>query len=221
MSMNMTKSPRFEDRLLEQLSQVVAERPTPINRQPSGRGRRHLALAGAGCAAGLAAVAIVSASGGTTTNAYAVEAGPGGAVEVSIKSTSDAAGLQKSLEDSGVPAVVDFDPADRAACTTTPSPRKEDEVHSVKGYEAADGALWTDLPHGKPWADPSAHSKMDNVFGDLSSSAIGEAGGTRFLVDPSRIETGDQLVITTSDGTVKTLEIAVVSQGSVAGCDAP
>jgi hypothetical protein len=221
MNMNRTESLRFEDRLLERLSQVVAEHPAPAGHPPRHRGRGHLAIAGAGCAAALAAVGIVARGGGTTTSAYAVETQPSGAVEVSINSVSDAAGLQRSLEDRGVPALVDFDPADQAACNGTPPPAtKKGDADSVKAYESAEGALWAELPPRKAWADPHAHSKVENAFGDLSGNAVGEAGGSSFLVDPSRIETGDKLVITTSDGTVKTLEISVASEGTAAGCGA-
>jgi hypothetical protein len=214
----MNAADRFEDRLLAQLRQVVAEHPAPARSAPRGRRHGHLLLAAAGCAAALGAIAIVAGSGDTTPRAYAVEARPGGAVEVSIKELDDPSGLQGSLEESGVPAVVDFDPADRAACAEaplSPASTESDDVHSLKGYETADGGVWTELPSGKPWADPSAHSKKENATGDLSETAVAEAGGATFLVDPGRIQTGEKLVITTSDGTVETLTM------SVSTCAAP
>src|SRR5215470_15193483 len=99
----------FEDRLLEQLRHVVAEQPMLAATASPRRSHRRLALAGAGCAAALAAVAIVAGSGGNTTSAYAVDAQGDGAVEVSINKLDDPAGLQSSLEENGIPAVVDFD----------------------------------------------------------------------------------------------------------------
>jgi hypothetical protein len=222
----MTAPTRFEDRLQRQLHHVVAENPAPARPAPRHRRPGRIVLAGAGCAAALAAVAVVAGSGGTTTKAYAVESRPGGDVAVSINETSDAAGLQRSLEDEGIPAVVDYDPADQAACVETPAATQNsagaDDVDSVKAYETAGGAVWSELPRGKPFSDPSAHSKKENAFGDLSDTVKAEAGGNEFLVDPSRIQTGDKLVITSSDGTVETVAIAV-SSDAAAGCapDAP
>jgi hypothetical protein len=199
----------FEDRLLEQLRHVVAEQPMPSATASPRRSHRRLALAGAGCAAALAAVAVVAGSGGTTTSAYAVEAQGDGAVEVSINKLDDPVGLQSSLEEQGIPAVVDFDSSAQACAGGTGGD------DTLKAYETADGGVWAELPDGKPFADPSAHSKKENAFGDLSDTAVAEAGGNRFLVDPSRIQSGDKLVITATDGTMETLTLAVSS------CTAP
>jgi hypothetical protein len=213
----MSAPSHFEDRLLEQLRHVVTEQPMPSEVASPRRGHRRLALATAGCATALAAAAVVAGSGGTTTSAYAVESRPDGAVEVSIEKLDNPSGLQSSLEDSGVPAVVDFDPADRAACTAPPSQSAagKDDVDSLKAYETGDGGVWAELPSGKPWADPSAHSKKENATGDLSDTAVAEAGGASFLVDPSRIQSGEKLIVTTTDGTVETLTM------SVSSCAAP
>lgn len=219
----MTPPTTFEDRLLEQLQHVVAERPAIAAPMPRRVPRRRLVLAGAGCAATVAAIAIAAGSGGATTEAYAVEARPDGDVEVSINELSNAEGLESKLAASGVPAVVDFDPADRAACSGTAPPKSatgNDDVDSLQAYETAGGGVWTELP-GKPWADPSAHTKKENATGDLSNTAVAEAGGIRFLVDPALIQSGEKLVITTSDGTVKTLRMTVADQASAAGCVAP
>lgn len=175
-------------------------------------------------AGSLAAVAVIAGSGSGTTSAYAVKLQPSGAVEVSISRASDAAGLQRSLEESGIPALVYFDPADRVGCAPSRtaddqsqgSPEK-DQAGGLKAYETADGGVWAELPPGKHWADPSAHSREENAVGDLSDAAIAEAGGARFLVDPSRIESGEKLIITTSDGTVETLRMTVSSQGLKCG----
>lgn len=220
----MTVTKHFEERLLAQLRHVVAENPAPSTAARQHRQRNRVALAAAGCGIALAAVAVVAGSGGGTTSAYAVKPQPGGAVEVSISRVGDAAGLQRSLEESGIPALVYFDSADRGACTSSPatddpsqgSPRR-DQPGGLKAYETADGGVWAELPPGEQWADPSAHSRKENAVGDLSDAAIAEAGGATFLVDPSRIETGEKLIITTSDGTVETLRMTVSSQSSDCG----
>ncbi len=221
----MTAPDRFEDRLQQQLHHIVAENPATDRPARGSRQPRRLVLAGAGCAAAVAAVAVVAGSGGTTTKAYAVESRPGGAVEVSINEASDAAGLQRSLEDEGIPAVVDYDPADQAACVETPAATggpsqgsaETDGVDSVKAYETPEGAIWSELP-SKPWPNPGAHTKKENAFGDLSGNVIAEARGNKFLVDPSRIQSGDKLVITSSDGTVETVAMTVASEDAAAEC---
>jgi hypothetical protein len=205
----------FEDRLLEQLRHVVAEQPMLAATASPRRSHRPLALAGAGCAAALAAVAIVAGSGGNTTSAYAVDAQGDGAVEVSINKLDDPAGLQSSLEENGIPAVVDFDSSAKTCAGAPSSQSGTGGDDSLKAYETSDGGVWAELPDGKPFADPSAHSKKENAFGDLSDAVVAEADGWKFLVDPNRIQGGDKLVITAADGTMETMTVAVSS------CSAP
>src|ERR1700712_2338355 len=102
----MTTTTHFEDRLLEQLRQIVVENPDPgVRLAPQRAPRRtRLALAGAGAAAATAAVAIVATSSDVTPSAYAVQPRKDGSVSVKIRSLSDAAGLQRSLRAAGVPA---------------------------------------------------------------------------------------------------------------------
>jgi hypothetical protein len=107
---------RFEQRLLRELRQVVADRPrlSPVGersaatRRPFGR-RSLLALAG-GAAATIAIASAVSLGGGGPSKAWAVDRNPDGTVTVRIDSLSDAAGLQRQLIDAGVPALVQYLP---------------------------------------------------------------------------------------------------------------
>jgi hypothetical protein len=107
---------RFEERLLANLKQVVADQPAPAeeikNTRPgfslSPRGYR---LAGAGAGLALAAVGVVLVTGGdSSTPAYAVQTSADGKVSVEIKSFRDAGGLEKKLTAAGVPAVVNYLP---------------------------------------------------------------------------------------------------------------
>ena len=153
----MSAPSHFEDRLLEQLRHVVAEQPIPSQASPPRRSHRRLVLAAAGCATALAAVAVVAGGGDTTTSAYAVEAQPNGAVEVSINELDDPSGLQNSLEDNGIPATVDFDSANQA-CAAPPSQggAGKDDADSLKAYETADGGVWATL--GSRRAPPDGNS---------------------------------------------------------------
>jgi hypothetical protein len=187
--MSMTASTRFEDRLLEQLRGVVAARPVPdvVTRRRPGRTR--LALAGAGVAAATAVVAIV-ATGGDVTPAYAVESGPGGSVTVEIRSLSDAAGLQRSLRDAGVPAVVDYAPAGCAdpGAGGGPGPSTRRERDSDAGPSLSG-----------PGPGPGATTSQARVDGD----------GVKFTIDPGTVKPGQKVFITTSTGAVSTIGMAI------------
>src|SRR5438067_1961748 len=114
----MTSS--FEDRLLTELRQVVAERPAPAA-GAAPRPRTRLALSGATVAAATAAVVVVATSGDNTSAAYAVDRQANGSVTVHISSLRDAAGLQQQLRADGIPATVRYlQPGTAAPCTDAP-----------------------------------------------------------------------------------------------------
>jgi hypothetical protein len=142
----------FEQRLLRELRQVVAEAPrlSPEPERPaaarSSFGRR-LSLALAGGAAAAIAIAITGAlslGGGEPSKAWAVDRNPDGTVTVWIDSLSDAAGLQRKLNEAGVPALVQYLPpgktcAGKALQPPPPSPgAKRDDNKPVV---SADGSL--------------------------------------------------------------------------------
>jgi hypothetical protein len=119
----------FEERLLTELRAVVEERAAmPANagverNRPyeaerlhgaaagAGGGRRRAArLAFGGVAVGAVAAGVLAVSSGTdgTSSAFAVEPQGDGTVRVEISSLSDAAGLEKALEEAGVKADVNY-----------------------------------------------------------------------------------------------------------------
>jgi hypothetical protein len=113
--------PGFEQRLLERLKAVVAERGEAAaateaaateDATPSWRQRGPRLALGAGIAlAAIAVVLIVSAGGDNTSKAFAVEPQAGGGVKIKIYSLEDASGLEQALEDAGVRAQVTWLPA--------------------------------------------------------------------------------------------------------------
>jgi hypothetical protein len=229
MNMSVTDLAHFEDQLLGELREVVAARPAPSQSAQKRRYSRPLVLAGAAGAAALAAVAVLAGGGGTTTRAYAVEPLSNDLVVVSISSPTDATGLQSALETAGVPAVVDFDPADQALCVGTPPSSGDgpirrsatgDEFGSVKAIEENGHPTWAELPPSKPWADPGAHSRLERHLGDFPNTVIRQGEGATFNINTSRIEPGERLFITTSDGTVGAIDLSVSSQEPPAGCGA-
>ncbi|MFF0726964.1 hypothetical protein [Streptomyces sp. NPDC004134] len=118
--MSKTEGPMggFEERLLGELKQVVAERaaeeaavarPEPVAvRAPRPRRRMWAGLtASVGvAAAGAAAVVALPAMGGSA--AYAVEKNDDGSVSVTVEKYEDADGLERELEKHGVSAEVDY-----------------------------------------------------------------------------------------------------------------
>ena len=135
--MTMT-APTFEDRLLEQLRNVVAAQPAPAARPH----RRRLAVTGVGAAAAASAGAVVAVVG---TSERGRVRGPGplpdGAVSVSIHSLSDAGGLQEKLRAAGVPAVVDYVPAGEGSCTAPGAAPPPGGAHKASSTPAAPSCL--------------------------------------------------------------------------------
>jgi hypothetical protein len=109
----------FEQRLLRELRHVVADgaASAPVSPDPAlagtGRKRRRwpLALAG-GLAAAIAALFLSGSpfGGDDGGRAWAVTSNDDGTVSVEIDSLTDAAGLQRKLNEAGIPALVQYLP---------------------------------------------------------------------------------------------------------------
>lgn len=209
----MTTSNRFEDKLLVELRQVVAERPAPAAIRSATPRRTRFAMAGAGVAAATAAVAIVATSSDVTPAAYAVEPHSDGSITVEIHSLKDAAGLQSKLRAAGLPAVVDYDPSGAAGCAG-PGPRSvragggeagtgDGPTFSTGGKGEAGGGP-TLTQHGAPPAggDPAARDKV------TSSVSFGADGAT-FTIDPGEIKPGQKMFITTSTGAINAMSVGI------------
>jgi hypothetical protein len=215
----MTAATCFEDRLLEQLRQVVADRPAPaaVTYRPPRRTR--LALAGsAAVAAAAPAVALVATSGGVTP-AYAVQSHADGSVTVTIHSLSDAAGLQRRLRAAGVPAVVDYVTVGRRGCvlsgvgagvqgesTDTAGGAASGPVHSTGGEAGTDTGPSTSGPGPAP--GDRATTSSTTIGGD----------GVMFTIDPGHIAPGKAVYITTSTDTKGSIAMAIANQRPGTAC---
>ncbi len=121
MSPEQKPKPDFEQRLLERLKAVVAERGEAAaaaeaaatqDATPSWRRRAPRLALGAGLAlAAIAVVLIVSAGGDNPSKAFAVEPQAGGGVKIKIYSLEDASGLEEALEEAGIRSQVTWLPA--------------------------------------------------------------------------------------------------------------
>jgi len=114
----MSPETRFERRLRADLESFVAERGAeqaartvaselPAKAAWRRRGPR-LGLATVAAAAVATGVLVVSAGGGDTPAAFAVELQPQGKVSVEVSSLEDPVGLEKALEEAGIPASVTY-----------------------------------------------------------------------------------------------------------------
>lgn len=121
MSPEQKPQPGFEQRLLERLKAVVAERGEAAaaaeaaegqDATPSWRRRAPRLALGAGLALAAIAVAlIVSAGGDNPSKAFAVEPQAGGGVKIKIYSLEDASGLEQALKEAGIRSQVTWLPA--------------------------------------------------------------------------------------------------------------
>ncbi|MFN2389156.1 MAG: hypothetical protein ABR575_06055 [Actinomycetota bacterium] len=148
--MNAVRHPmeRFEERLLTALKQVVAERgalvPTPAPGEAARPARRSgwkpgILVAGA-VALGLTVTGIV-AVGPAGTPAYAVTSQGDGRVRVEINHLSDADGLERKLEQAGIPAAVDY-LATGMSCKEPRFTAVPGDPRDMIGFEGgADGSL--------------------------------------------------------------------------------
>jgi hypothetical protein len=200
----------FEERLLTELRAVVEERAAMpeapgVERSSRyaraslhGNGRRlapRLALGAAGVAAVAAGVLVVSSGTGDTSSAFAVEPQGDGTVRVEISSLSDAAGLEKALDEAGVKADVNY----LAAGMTCKEPRWTPEPGVPHKREVAVGIKET--PDGATFsinrdavgagetllvtASPATAAGMGNLVG------VQVAEGAVSTCDPVEAQAGE------------------------------
>ena len=109
MKQNRDSDGNFEQRLLDELRGVIAEQAaTTEGTTPTPAWRRapRLVLATVAVLAAAAAVLVFGSGGDNTPRAFAVEPQEGGGVTIEVYSLEDAAGLERALEDAGIPAQV-------------------------------------------------------------------------------------------------------------------
>ncbi|MHB8242583.1 MAG: hypothetical protein ACYDHN_11380 [Solirubrobacteraceae bacterium] len=213
----MTNPTHFADELLNELRGVVAANPAPkasTHRAPVRRNR--LAFSGVGIAAlGATAAILILGSGSATPSAYAVAAASDGSVTVHVRSLSDAAGLQRSLRAAGVRAIVNYAPDGKLPSCPPPSgPVLSTQSGSVAkrgssgpGVSTAGAAPPVAIP-----APPPGASVM------RSSIEVSKEGVT-FTISSGMIKPDEQLVITTSEGTLSSVGVAI-AKISAGACSA-
>lgn len=134
----------FEDKLLTELREVVAERaaaPAPI----AVRRKRPRVLIGiAACltlAAGTAVAVPILGGEQATSPAYAVTGRPDGTVRITIYRIEDDKGLEKALTAAGVDADVNYLPAGKVCRRIPAGERPATDAYGIRG-KLLDGGAW-------------------------------------------------------------------------------
>ena len=205
----MTTPERFEDRLLRELRQVVAERPAPATGSPRRTRRTRLALGGVGVAAATVAIAVIATGSDVTPNAYAVESHANGAVTVSISALRDATGLQSSLRAAGVPAVVDYSATGPAACPAPPT-------GSVTAQATGTGTAPT-LEQGGGTPGP-ATVVTGAAVAVAKPVAVDETGAATLTIAPGQVKPGEHVYITSAGASVGSVAVAITAAAPGAVC---
>ncbi|HEU4658361.1 MAG TPA: hypothetical protein VFR97_12585, partial [Capillimicrobium sp.] len=144
----------------------------------------------AGLAVGAAAATVVVATGGDgSAPAYAVERQGDGSVSVTIRSLSDADGLERELRAAGLRAEVAALPAGET-CDIAPAAGPAPGGEDAQGARSAQGTAGTH----------SAQDARATRGGGPSTSSVmrTDDGSTVFTIDPGTLGAGDTVVITTS-----------------------
>jgi hypothetical protein len=148
----MNKLGHFEENLLAELREVVAEQ-AEAPRPARPRRRLVLATAGAGLVAAGLVVGIPAMTGDRAPAAHAVTSNPDGTVTITVNRLEDPEGLERELAARGITADVSFAPPGKT-CRSYPErfQRQDDAVHEVfVGVPRGDEPLtvWPDDVEGK------------------------------------------------------------------------
>lgn len=118
MNENRKDESRFEEKLLDELKTVVAQRAAEQEPVAEGRtssfGRRpgpRLAFGATAVCAAAAAMLVFNFGSNDTSQAFAVETQDGGGVTISVYSAEDATGLEGALSEAGIRSQVTWLPA--------------------------------------------------------------------------------------------------------------
>jgi hypothetical protein len=205
----------FEQRLLRELRQVVAEGPRVSSvSERAGAPRRFgrvlplpltrsvAAVLAVGSVAAALAIAIVGLpfGGGDESKAWAVDHNPNGTVTVRIDALSDAAGLQRKLSEAGIPALVQYLPPGKTCAGDQSLP-----PGAVTQGSGDDGLLQSRSEPGGPATQTDGQPVLRRAPQDAKANGIKELkettaskrlsdGGIEFTLDANR-RPGETLVI--------------------------
>jgi hypothetical protein len=198
----------FEERLLDELKAVVAERGAAQAASeaksvgavaPAWRRRPRLAL-GAGVALAVAAAVLVFDSGSdNTSKAFAVEPQDGGGVTIEVYSPEDAAGLEGALGEAGIRSQVTWLPAGMTCREShfTPSTAKTSMGGTVGGMTMAGPG--TPMTIGVDSTQESHELWREHMRGEISDDEYRDSA-PNISLDPESFRPDQTVVISGSPG---------------------
>jgi hypothetical protein len=216
----MTSQAPFEGKLLTELKQVVAANPEPPPERARMRIRRpvRIAVPAACVAAIVVAVVIIASSGSAPESAYAVSSGSDGTVTVEISSLRDADGLERKLNDAGIPAVVTYVEHPKACPAGVPgggpTSTRQREFGAAQKKDGGGPSFSTggSGPGGPRSVGPGGPPGVGEGAGPgISTVRVDADGHATFTLDPKDYR-GKTLEITASLGNVSTLQMAVLKK---------
>jgi hypothetical protein len=175
------------------------------------------------------------------TSAYAVDAQGNGSVTVHVRALSDAKGLQQSLREAGVPALVIYAPDSSLPTCPTPKSLQVQSHGSVRNEAGTPGAAPSGSGSGPSLGRSGAglapspggptlrmhtsrapKGRLGETVpgartpppGALTAGVQVTPDGVTFTVDPGKLGAGEELVIATSEGTLSSIGMTVVKKSA-------
>ncbi|HEX3041624.1 MAG TPA: hypothetical protein VHP56_05995 [Solirubrobacterales bacterium] len=206
MKENRDHHSHFEEKLLDELKTVVAQRaaeqelateaPTP---SPGWRRGPRLAFGAAAVCAAAAAVLVFNSGGGHTQKAFAVEQQASGGVAISVYSAEDSTGLEGALTDAGIRSQVTWLPAGMTCREPrfTPSSAKTSGGGTIGGATLAGPGQAMTISVMSP-------AQWDELWGERTSGEISSddyyAATGNVSLDPAALRPDQTVVISGSRG---------------------
>lgn len=231
MKENRDQESNFEERLLEELKAVVAQRAAEQepaaetgSASPGRRSAPRLAFGAAAVCAAAAAVLVFNSGGDNASRAFAVEPQDGGGVTIKVFSAEDPTGLEGALAEAGIHSQVTWLPAGMTCSEPrfTPSSAKTAGGGSI-------GGMTLGGPGQAMTISVMSHEQWQELWRKHSSGEISDEdyyGSTgNISLDPEALRDDQTVVISGSRGPYDgdpeggfeaTLAIA---EGPVGACD--
>lgn len=204
MSEQQDRGSDFEQRLLNRLKAVVAERgaaadeaTASVSTRPSRSRPLRLALGALAALAVATAVLIVNSGGDNPSKAFAVEPQVGGGVTIKVYSLEDATGLERALERAGIPAQVDWLPAGMTCRERhlTPSTARTSMGGRIGGFDLGGRgpAMTIGVMNARQYRDLWRAYKRGGLSGDEARESIPNVS-----LDPGSFRPDQSVVISGS-----------------------
>ncbi len=206
MKENRDEGDHFEERLLDELKGIVAQRGAEQEastesaaHSPGRRRAPRLAIGGVAILAAAAAVLVLGSGSERTSKAFAVEPQDGGGVTIRIYSPEDASGLEGALAEAGIRSQVTWLPAGMACREPhfAPSAAKTSLGGTITGLNGAGpgSALTIGVMSAQQWRERQRQFREGEISADAFHSST-----PNISIDPAEFRPDQSVVISGSPG---------------------